>query len=108
MAGKSVMNMSLPVEISMHCSTLEAVTNILGFLPPFMHLATTTDDVVEQIKFVACSFLFMWACRPTILKPFNPILGETFQASIGGIPIYLEQISHHPPITAFYMKTTRF
>lgn len=36
-------------------------------------------------------------------KPFNPILGETFQARIAGLPIYLEQISHHPPITAYLL-----
>jgi len=33
-------------------------------------------------------------------KPFNPILGETFQGHFSGEPIYCEQISHHPPITA--------
>lgn len=37
------------------------------------------------------------------LKPFNPILGETFQGRINGMPIYLEQISHHPPVSAFLM-----
>lgn len=37
-------------------------------------------------------------------KPFNPILGETYQGWINGNPIYLEQISHHPPISAFYMS----
>jgi hypothetical protein len=35
-------------------------------------------------------------------KPFNPILGETFQGWIDGCPMYLEQISHHPPISAYY------
>jgi hypothetical protein len=50
----------------------------------------------------------MWACNPKISKPFNPILGETYQGIIGGIPIYFEQISHHPPISAFYMKTDKF
>ncbi len=34
-------------------------------------------------------------------KPFNPIIGETFQCSINGCPAYAEQISHHPPIAAF-------
>jgi hypothetical protein len=33
-------------------------------------------------------------------KPFNPILGETFQCWINGCPGYAEQISHHPPIGA--------
>jgi len=36
----------------------------------------------------------------SIEKPFNPILGETFQCWINGCPGYGEQISHHPPITA--------
>lgn len=35
-------------------------------------------------------------------KPFNPILGETYQGWIAGCPVYCEQISHHPPISAFY------
>jgi hypothetical protein len=41
-------------------------------------------------------------------KPFNPILGETFQGFLGGIPICYEQISHHPPISSFYMKSDTF
>lgn len=35
-----------------------------------------------------------------MIKPFNPILGETFQAVIGDYEVGVEQISHHPPITA--------
>ena len=38
----------------------------------------------------------------SVNKPFNPILGETHQAWIDGCPVYLEQISHHPPIIAYY------
>lgn len=37
-------------------------------------------------------------------KPFNPILGETFQCWINGCPAYSEQISHHPPIAALMFK----
>lgn len=37
-------------------------------------------------------------------KPFNPILGETFQCWINGCPAYAEQISHHPPIGALMFK----
>lgn len=36
-------------------------------------------------------------------KPFNPILGETYQGIVDGCPIYGEQISHHPPISSIYM-----
>lgn len=30
-------------------------------------------------------------------------MGETYQGTIDGCPIYAEQISHHPPISSFYM-----
>lgn len=42
------------------------------------------------------------------LKPFNPILGETWQAAEpDGSQIFLEQISHHPPISAFQLLGPR-
>ena len=37
-------------------------------------------------------------------KPFNPILGETWEAALpDSAHVFLEQISHHPPITAFQL-----
>lgn len=36
-------------------------------------------------------------------KPFNPILGETYQGFIDACPLYGEQISHHPPISSIFM-----
>ena len=38
------------------------------------------------------------------LKPFNPILGETFQTKINDVMFYMEQTSHHPPIFNYYVK----
>ncbi|KAL2928841.1 Oxysterol-binding protein-related protein 4B, partial [Bienertia sinuspersici] len=34
--------------------------------------------------------------------PYNPILGETHHASRGTLNVLLEQVSHHPPITALH------
>jgi hypothetical protein len=42
------------------------------------------------------------------LKPFNPILGETFQTKIGDTEIYVEQTCHHPPIMNFYIINPNF
>jgi len=39
-------------------------------------------------------------------KPFNPVIGETFQASIAGGKFSAEQVSHHPPRSAFFFKET--
>ena len=37
-------------------------------------------------------------------KPFNPVIGETFQAEIAGGSFSAEQTSHHPPQSSFYFK----
>ena len=38
-------------------------------------------------------------------KPFNPLLGETFQSYfLDGTRVYCEMISHHPPIGNFLME----
>lgn len=42
--------------------------------------------------------------RPLLfgLAPYNPILGETHHISRGHLNVLLEQVSHHPPVSALY------
>ena len=41
----------------------------------------------------------------SMAKPFNPILGESYEGRFpDGTKVYCEHISHHPPITRFYLK----
>ena len=39
-------------------------------------------------------------------KPFNPILGETWQADMPehGIRLFMEQLSHHPPVSSYQLE----
>ncbi|KAG4955592.1 hypothetical protein JHK85_041972 [Glycine max] len=42
-------------------------------------------------------------------KPFNPILGETYEmANHGGITFLAEQVSHHPPMSAGHAENEHF
>ena len=43
-------------------------------------------------------------------KPFNPLLGETFEYEIASAQtkVMLEQVSHHPPISALYAESPHF
>ena len=36
-----------------------------------------------------------------VKKPFNPLLGETYELVDEDYRYFAEQVSHHPPITAF-------
>lgn len=41
-------------------------------------------------------------------KPFNPILGETFEMKGKGWKYISEQVSHHPPVTAAYASSDKY
>ena len=41
-------------------------------------------------------------------KPFDPLLGETFQAELNGCKVYCEQLSYEPPVTAFQIYGNNF
>jgi hypothetical protein len=59
---------------------------------------------LEKIKYTTAFALSKFHLSGTQLKPFNPILGETFQCKIRDSMFYMEQTCHHPPILNFYVK----
>ena len=106
-SGKSIVNVSLPVDIFEPRSLLERAASVFSCAPKYLK-GVAEADVVTQMKAMVGFQMSVPPLELIMQKPFNPILGETFQAYIGGIPFYLEQISHHPPISAYYMKCDEF
>jgi len=92
----------MPVTIFEPRSYLERVTDAWCFLPVFLPKAARETDPVERMKHV-CSFAMSGLSNTCInRKPFNPILGETYQGAYSdGSEVYCEQTSHHPPITSW-------
>jgi len=41
-------------------------------------------------------------------KPFNPLLGETYEIIHEDVKYISEQVSHHPPISACYAESPKF
>ena len=59
-----------------------------------------------------CSSLTARLCLQGVKKPYNPILGEKFRSSWshddGSTTTYVaEQVSHHPPVSAFMFSNRR-
>ena len=97
------MHISLPVDIFNTDSYIQRTCVGLGLAPTFLEKAAVTSDPVERFKYcLAFGYTFTVLCFD-VEKPFNPILGETYQGYIRGCPVYAEQISHHPPISSYLM-----
>ncbi|XP_067122060.1 oxysterol-binding protein-related protein 8 isoform X6 [Centruroides vittatus] len=72
--------------------------------------AVLEDDPFTRMKTVVQWYLSGFYKKPKGLKkPYNPILGETFRCywkhpNTGSRTFYIaEQVSHHPPVSAFYV-----
>lgn len=75
----------------------------------FLDRAVREDDAFARMKTVVKWYLSSFYKKPKGLKkPYNPILGETFRCywkhPNGSRTFYIaEQVSHHPPVSAFYV-----
>lgn len=72
--------------------------------------ATQKEDAFSRMKAVVRWYISGFYKKPQgVKKPYNPILGECFRCywkdpDTGSRTFYVaEQLSHHPPVTAFYV-----
>jgi hypothetical protein len=82
---------------------LEKAAESFSLVPYYFLKALEEKDPIGRIRVLITCYIASLQLEPQMRKPFNPILGETFQGMIGEYEIALEQISHHPPILALQM-----
>ena len=99
--GNSIMNVSLPVQLFRDQSSLVSIGRNISYAPLLIE-PIANKDPIQRMKNIAVFEISMTALALSTRKPFNPILGETYQGQIAGCPLFLEQISHHPPVTSIY------
>lgn len=96
------MGISFPVFAMKPESILETFAKSIAAAPLFFD--EIESDPSERVKkFTAFTFTFS-RLFTDMDKPFNPTLGETFQAEIAGGLFSAEQISHHPPQSSFHFQ----
>lgn len=59
-----------------------------------------SDPVKRMAKVASFAIAQYKGTNKRLGKPFNPILGETFELVGDGWRYFSEQVSHHPPISA--------
>jgi hypothetical protein len=74
----------------------------------YLERAADSIDSTERLKLIMTYMVVGANLQLNGYKPFNPILGETFQTKIGNSLIYMEQTSHHPPIFSYYVKNPKY
>ena len=93
---------SIPIKVMVPISILQHVCNGHFNFPLYLNLASELTDNVERMKYVIVATISNWYKSSVILKPLNPIWGETYEMMWeDGSHEYVEQTSHHPPCSIF-------
>jgi len=77
--GQSIMNISLPVSIFEPRSLLERICDWFGYAPKYLKEAALFHSPQERFKNVIAYGISSLHISVKPQKPFNPILGETYQ-----------------------------
>ncbi|BDA40499.1 Oxysterol-binding protein-related protein 8 at N-terminal half [Coccomyxa sp. Obi] len=100
----NLVNMSMPVKMFEPRSYLQKLSDVWVHSRILLK-AAACDDPMTRLKWMITWFVAgLQHVFQSWRKPFNPILGETWQATLDdGTTVFFEQISHHPPVSAFQM-----
>ncbi|KAI1729052.1 oxysterol-binding protein domain-containing protein [Ditylenchus destructor] len=103
--GKELTKIPMPVNFNEPLSVCQRITEDLEYAY-LLDRAAEKADLCEQLGYVAA---YAISCYSTTgnrtTKPFNPILGETYEADRMddlGWKSLTEQVSHHPPTVAHH------
>ncbi|EFJ40057.1 oxysterol binding protein [Volvox carteri f. nagariensis] len=100
--------LSVPVWIMEPFTILQKAAEIMEYTD-LLDNADTTADEFDRFAWVAAYCVSPFGAAERAWKPFNPILGETFELAVGDNVRYLaEQVSHHPPICAAHAENGHF
>lgn len=105
--GMDLSKVTLPTFILEPRSFLEKFSDSM-LHGKLVHSIQAQSDPVERFMMILRWYLAGWHFKPPgVKKPYNPILGEVFQCQYdwgdSGKTLYVaEQVSHHPPVSAFY------
>ncbi|KAI1337179.1 oxysterol-binding protein [Xylariaceae sp. FL0016] len=110
MIGKDMTKMTLPVSFNEPTSLLYRTGEDMEYAH-LLSMAADRADSTERMLYVAAFAASEFASTiGRVAKPFNPLLGETFEYARPdkGYRFFIEQVSHHPPISAAYAEAPQW
>eukprot|EP00708_Paratrimastix_pyriformis_P002637 GAFH01001388.1.p1 GENE.GAFH01001388.1~~GAFH01001388.1.p1 ORF type:complete len:494 (-),score=159.26 GAFH01001388.1:190-1635(-) len=116
--GMDLTRVTLPTFVLEPRSLLERYTDFLTHAD-FLLRAINTEDPIQRMIEMCKWYVSGFHIRPKgVKKPYNPVLGEIFRChwdhryatrpDLNSTTTYIaEQVSHHPPVTAFYFDNRK-
>ncbi|XP_053135595.1 oxysterol-binding protein 2 isoform X8 [Hemicordylus capensis] len=108
--GKELSKIPMPVNFNEPLSMLQRLTEDLEY-HELLDKAVKCESSVEQMCFVAAFSVSSYSTTVhRTAKPFNPLLGETYELDRLeelGFRSLCEQVSHHPPAAAHHVYSKR-
>ncbi|XP_038836282.1 oxysterol-binding protein-related protein 6-like [Salvelinus namaycush] len=109
--GKDLSRVSMPCGLNEPLSLLQRVSEELEY-SELLDIANRTEDPFERMLYIGVFSIsgYAWATWRNRYKPFNPVLGETYEShrKERGFRYVAEQVSHHPPCSAVHAESENF
>jgi len=103
--GKELTKITMPVHWNEPLSLLQRITEYMNY-SHLLSAAPLMPDPLSRLQQVATFAVSALASNNERMgKPFNPLLGETYQLEMGDFRILCEQVCHHPPVSAFQAES---
>ncbi|OII74476.1 oxysterol-binding protein 3 [Cryptosporidium ubiquitum] len=103
--GKDLSRISMPICLNEPLSFVQRISEDLEY-HNLLEKACNSKYIDERVAYV--TVFASSAISSTFLrlsKPFNPLLGETFELTHRGFKFIAEQVMHHPPVAAYYAES---
>ncbi|KAF6001579.1 hypothetical protein F1559_003634 [Cyanidiococcus yangmingshanensis] len=101
--GKDLSRISIPVVFNEPLSFLQRLVEDIEASSLLDRAAETPDPSMRMLLVAAFAVSHYSSTLGRTGKPFNPLLGETYEFQVPGSPqtrVLCEQVSHHPPVSA--------
>lgn len=101
--GSDITKFHVPVQLNMPKSQLQVYgESVYCCAQDLLSKCAQGQSPSQRFLSVVAWNLSTTRPAPFLQAPFNPVLGETHHVSFGDINVMLEQVSHHPPVSALY------
>ena len=100
--NQNIINFLFPIITYDKRTLLQVFAYELREAPIILNKIYYISNPIEKLKYMTSFIISQIYLSPLRIKPFNPLLGETFQIKIGNLNCYFEQTMIYPPTTNFF------